>query len=556
MPVLDHVIEGNLLDGQNIDFSTEKIAVHAFVKGQEVASADVDTLGRFKISFTSEEERPETELRITPAEPAEVAPITAATEKVDPLEFTMEERVAKARTKLQITQDALEAARHFGIRYNMFGTVFSQTKYEIEPAPALKMDFYEFDWRLIPGGRPVLKTPSISPFGKLTLPELEPAFRLMRDESYLGTAFTDLDGKYSFSFAFSSTFDPPWLRPDPQPDILVRISESFNGEWNEVFCGPVDWDIVPKFHRDFLVPALNLRQISIKLPLTGFSFTSIGFIPCDSTHVVQGYANTDAACHPSIANIKGRPFGDLLTFYGGFAAQPAVQSYKVQVAPTTTLQWQDVLYTLYAYNSITHLHELLGPDPATHRYRNADLQPALVPHGMKFLFNSRAVPDGLYVFRILGFDAAGNQVGVPVQSIPIRIDNTVPRAALEAVNVSVCGRVSLPAARTLPVRVTAYDPAGHALRFGLSATRGRNPLAGDAVITGINPPVLNGVPGIGVLNQTETLTIGALPAALAGCSALAYNLELCVQGASTDGFSRELASQRVVKQMNLIVIEP
>lgn len=582
MPLLmDHIIEGSVQDGANIDFTKEKLAVRAFVKGEEVAKGEVDILGHFKVTFASDEERPLTELRVTPVEPMEGAPLVAS-EKLEPAQFSVIENIATAQKDFTISHDILEGIRLFRRRYHMHGTVFAQTTYTIEPAPALKMDFYEFNLRIL--HHQFQK----SVFGPMGLPEPGPISKVKFDfplflpeENYLGTAFTDLHGNYAFNFCWLSF---PFNMSDPQPDILVRISQ-FNGcAWTEIFCGPVDWNILPDFHRDFLVPATILSSGPYTWPTTGFAFTNIGLIPVDSNHLIKGHAFTDAKDKQPIANMKNRPFAETLHIGGLFAKTPVIAKYKVQIAETNVnhvpgigpaLVWKDVLDSLdnLQFNTVTGDwdHKHLGPDAGTHLFTNIDNQPNLYDPTLKFTFNSFNVHDGFYAFRIIGFDAAGKQVGSPVELPVLCIDNSRPLAELEAPKAEKCGAVNLNQLvdangkpvldangnpiHTLDLKVTAYDDAGHVLDFGISAERGSKPFEGN-VLTKISPSIFMPNPGPGIYDQTETVTIKALPPAFATCATLAYHVYLGVQGSGTNGYSSRLGSQYISRIINLTVAKP
>ncbi|MBZ5520973.1 MAG: hypothetical protein LAP21_01810 [Acidobacteriia bacterium] len=573
MPTLmDHVIEGKLQDGDKIDFSKERFAVRAFVNDQEVANANVDSSGNYKLTFKSEAERPNTKLLVAPAvAPEGATPMPAAAETLTPAQFSVSNNLSTAHRDVQISSAALDAARLFAARYHMFGQVFAQSTYTIEPVPALKMDFYEFSWGplllqpFFPIRQPSMPSGRFFPF-----PDVIPRFPI-KEETYLGSAYTDPEGRYDFRFFFGRLLTPPWLRPDPQPDILVKISQFSGGIWSEVYRGPVDWNIATNFHRDFLVPACNLRPAPGVRPTTGFALTSLGLIPCDAAHLVKGYATTDSEDPQPIANMTHRPFAETLRIFGLFAAVPPVATYKVEIAPTDenhlpgvgpALAWQTVTDQLFnlKWNATNKLweHRLLGPDPVTNAYTNIDTEPEgnWFEHGLKFTFNSAQKPDGFYAFRITGFDAANNQVGQPVELPVLRVDNTVPTAILEAPDAGVCGGQTLPTERTLRLKVTAYDPAGHVLNFSLRATRGKQPDPYDPVLTSISPSIYMPAPGSGVLDKEEMVMIGNLPAALAGCANLAYNFELAVYGSATNGYSSVLSSQYVRKDINLIVSEP
>jgi hypothetical protein len=571
---MDHIIEGIVQDGANIDFTKEKLAVHAFVKGQEVAKGEVDTLGHFKVTFASDEERPLTELRVTPVEPVEGAPIVAASEKLEPAQFSILDNIATAQKDFTISHDFLEAIRLCRRRYHMHGTVFAQTTYTTEPAPGLKMDFYEFNSRILhlPFQKSVFG--SVDMREAISIPKSKFDFPLfLGKENHLGTAFTDPSGNYDFNFFWLSFL---FNRTDPQPDIVVHIAQ-FNGwAWTEIFCGPVDWNILPDFHRDFVVPATNLRPGPCTWPATGFAFTSIGLLPVDSNHLINGHAFTDANDPQLIANMQNSPFAETLRIGGLFAKAPAIAKYKVQIAETdvnhvpgvgTALVWNDVLDSLdnLQWNPDTRVwdHKHLGPDAVTHLFTNIDNQPNFFEPTLKFKFNSFNVKDGFYAFRIIGLDAAGNQVGNPVELPVLCIDNTRPQAELNAPKAGKCGTVKLDQQmdtngnpiHTLDLKVTAYDDAGHLLDFGISAERGSRPFEGN-VLTNISPSIFMPKSGPGIYDQTETVTIKELPPAFADCPTLVYRVYLGVQGSGTNGYSSRLGSQYTSRIINLTVAKP
>lgn len=570
---MDHVIEGNLQDGANIDVGKEKLAVHAFVKGKEVAKADIDTLGRFKVTFASDEERPLTELRVTPAKPTEGTPIVAASEKLESAQFSVAGNVATAQSNIRVSREMLEIIRIYSLQYEMFGRVYHDYP-TVSTVPGLKMDFYEFDWRVILPP-PIFPKRQAGRFGELGNPAIRNLIlklgpQLLPEESYLGTTYTGPDGQYDFKF-FWRIFPP---NMDSQPDILVRISQFSGSEWNEVFCGPVDWNIILKFNRDFVVPTASLLPVPALNTTSDFLFASIGLIPVDEVHLVKGCANTDANDPIEIANMQNRPFGETLSIGGFFPQGSQVASYKVEIAKTTedyksggnVLTWNEVLDPLHnsKWNPTTRLwdHKVLGPDPKTHRFTNVDNERDWLEPALKFTFNSATQDDGFYVFRITGFDGAGKQVGRVIESPVLCFDNTAPEAALDVLHVGVCGGAELKQAvddagkpiHTLDLQVTAYDKAAHVQSATISATRGKIPISGDLVFS--PRPVVPSVPGNGAIDAPITVTVTDVPPELSGCATLAYSVYLEVCGASTNGRSRMLGSQYVWKVVNLTVKKP
>jgi hypothetical protein len=434
------------------------------------------------------------------------------------------------------------------------------------------MDFYECDLGFLV--RPPFTKPQ--PFVPGLGLHIQPNRFPFLWKKHLGTAYTDPGGNYDFKFAWNLLFGvPPWRQPDPQPDILVRISQ-FDGTWKEVFCGPVDWNIQLNFHRDFLVPATNLRPDPGTAPTTGFAFRSIGLIPVDRNHLVMGHAFTNDTDPAPIMNMTRRPFAEILRIGGLFAKTPPIASYKVQIALTgqdhvagvgETLEWEDVLepFNNLKWNATNCVWEsiLFSPDTVTHRFTNRENESNWLEPALKFIFHSRTVDDGFYAFRMIGFDAAGNQVGNPVELPVLCIDNTPPLADLEAPAAEKCGAVKLDqklneigdTIHTLDLKVTAYDEAEHVLNYGISATRGSKPFEGN-VLTDIAPSIFMPTPGCGIRDQKETVTIKELPATFADCPTLAYSLYLGVQGSATNGYSSTLGSQSAGRVINLTVIKP
>lgn len=61
------VVEGQLKSTAEVDFGKVKLAVHAFIKGVEVARVPVDEKGGYKLTFKYRGRPPATELRVIPA---------------------------------------------------------------------------------------------------------------------------------------------------------------------------------------------------------------------------------------------------------------------------------------------------------------------------------------------------------------------------------------------------------------------------------------------------------------------------------------------------------
>jgi hypothetical protein len=561
--VIDHIIQGSVLDGDKVDFAKEKLAVQAFVKGQEVAHADVDASGRYKLTFKSGEERPTTELRVAKAGEREE---NLALTEITPTQFVMEGNQISVQRNLTIPGDILRPPFPFNRVFSIVGHVFAHIGHTIVPQAGLKLDLFTF----LPSVQLQVVNPATDP------PLVRPVVTWRKLHG--STAFTDVEGSYTGFFGFETSLLPP-LRPLPDPYFMVEISQFVNGIWNKVYSENISLAAVEQDnHFDFLVPGSQLVLSPIcPRPDVGLRFGSIGLIPCDTEHLVKGYASTKVG--EPLPGLTHRPFCGQLRIFGLFAQIPQVPKYKVEIAltdenhvpdPGANLKWEtlaDPLQNL-RWNSIKRTWDLqsLGPDPATSLYQNIDVEPeaAWLEHSLKFVWNSANKPDGFYAIRITAFDANNNPVlvnGEPlVTEMPVlRIDNTVPQAELLAPDALPCGKV-VSANGKLNFKITAYDPAGHVLTWGIRALAGRDGFVlndnpndpGTPLQVEFNPPLNTGAPGIGVTALTgETVTVLQLPPELQGCDPLVYNFELIVYGSATNGYPG--TEQYIRKDVSLMV---
>ncbi|HAC65921.1 MAG TPA: hypothetical protein DCF68_20905, partial [Cyanothece sp. UBA12306] len=443
--------------------------------------------------------------------------------------------------------------------YRLQGTVYATTfagsmPIAIEPLPAAKLEFYEVD-------TPILWLDSTPPLS----------------EGYLGYAYSGPDGSYDFEFDFSYT---PWIIYwwwlDRVPDVRVRISQFDDGIWQEVYEGPVDWNIAEDFRRDYFIPIEDLIPLvdSGVKPSEGFRFLSLGLLPIDATRIVDGYASAKTGDPDRISKISHQPLCDRLRIFGLFAESPPVASYLVEIAQvanasvdlsSTSIAWKPVTDPLHnrKWNDTQRRwdFQVLGPDPTTRRYQNIDTQPEADwhEHSLKITWMTANEPDGYYALRITGYDAANNPVG-DVHYMPIlRIDNSKPDVSLESIstsmgNVTPCGAMQLGSDRQIQFVITAYDPQGHVRSYHLSGTRGKDASVAGSTISVVRPDPED--TWTGVTNHKENFNVDLLPPPVISCSMLAYNFELHVYGLSTNGYDVTPPSQRVKREVNLIVSEP
>ena len=557
----NYVIDGHLKGKDKIDFGKEKLAVHAFVNGVEIARAGVDARGNYKLAFAYKATPPATELRVLPASLSHRCTQNITMSKtISPGRYVLKKKSAgvyHAVYDFMIPRHYLMLWRTVTKTYHMHGTVYATTfsgaiPISVEPLPAAKIEFYEVD------------APIIWILG--TEPELT--------EAYLGYTYTAPDGSYDFEFDFTYRTSPwvwHWLFTDTVPDIRARISQFVDGLWQQVYEGPVDWDIAEDLHRDYFVPIEDTVPIpdeGVK-PDEGFRFVSVGLLPIDTTRIQLGYATAQPGDPARIDSISYQPFCGTLRIFGLFAEAPPVTSYKVQIAEADengpTGSWLDVTDALHnrKWNSTENRWEpmVLGPDPVTGRYQNIDTQPEADwhEHALKITWNTANHANGYWALRIIGYDASDTEVGT-FQMPVMRTDNDRPELNLEVIGTTVgivtdCGALQLGIDRKIQFKVTAHDPEGHVLRYWLSGTRGKEAGSAGGIVQEWRPDPPGDV-WIGVKNELVNFTVAPLPAALAGCTSVAYNFELHTWGLATDCYNVTPGSQWGKRETNLIVSEP
>ncbi|MBN1261842.1 MAG: hypothetical protein JXB35_14285 [Anaerolineae bacterium] len=545
-----YVIEGQVKTMQAADFARTPMTVHAFVGGREVAKAKVDKKGQYSLRFEHAGDPPVTEVRLLPANlSGRAAQALSLKKTMTAYRYVETDRGLAARYDLMIPADFLLLIQTITKTYRLHGAVYATTfaadgvtPISIEPLPAAKIEFYEVD----------------APF--LILPGMPPTL----SEAYLGQAYTAPDGSYEFLFDFSYKHNPwmvfVWLFQDRKPDIRARISQFEDGIWQQIYEGPVDWDIVEDFHRDYFIPAEDVIPIpdSGVKPAEGFRFTSVGLLPIDATRLVKGYATSQPG---DPVNLTHQPLCGTLRIFGLFAEAPPVTTYKVQIADADedgpTGSWRDVTDPLHnrEWNHTLHVweHRVLGPDPVTAHYQNIDTQAEADwhEHALKATWNSVNEPNGYYALRIIGYDEHG--AAVVTREMPVmRIDNTAPEIDFEPLGaVTACGHLALPASRKIQFRVTAFDPEGHMFSYNISGTRGKAASPAGAPVGQVRPTPI----WTGIKNATQEFIVDVRPAALSGCTTLAYNFELHIWGSATNCYSTRVGAQHRKRETNLVVSE-
>ena len=531
--VIDHVIQGTVSNGDKIDFTKEKLAVQAFIKGHEVAQAEVDASGKYKLTFQSGEERPITELRVVmPKAGANEGNLRSA-EIVMPAEFVTLGNEAIVQRNL-----TLHAPTNFNIGgvLPISGSVYAQIRTGFELQPGLKMDFFAFQYVLERVEKEI---------GGLKVP----TFNLTVNKLHCCTTFTSPQGTYAGSLTY---------RVFPIVSyFMVEISQFVNGVWSPVYSRNIGMDeLPPDGHFDFLVPGDKIiPKPIVAAPATGFRFGTVGLIPCDAAHFEKGYVSTQAS--DPIPNLTHRPLRGTLRIFGLFAPTLQVAKYKFEIAETTadyisaqsaSLDWKELAEPLtnHSWDPVKSFWraEVMGPDPITHLYKNIDKEPEdnWMEHALKLEWNSVNYPDGFYVLRITALNQNNNPIVINnaplmLETPIMRIDNSPPKVEIQAPQALECGKV-VSANRTLMFNITAHDPQGHVLNWYIRALAGRDAieLNTDPTALQFSPPANTGTPGTGVNGTVETLSIVKLPPNLDACDPLVYNFELIAHGSAITGY--------------------
>ena len=140
---IKYVIEGQLKSMGKVDFGKAKLAVHAFIEGVDVARADVDKKGSYKLTFEYGEKPPATELRVIPARFSKRCSRTLTLSKTfSPMRYVLKKRSPEyyyAEMEMAFPEDYRSI--WFGITktYHMHGTVYASTSISVEPLPAARI---------------------------------------------------------------------------------------------------------------------------------------------------------------------------------------------------------------------------------------------------------------------------------------------------------------------------------------------------------------------------------------------------------------------------------
>ena len=545
--VLDYVIEGELKSDARLNLPQARLVVRAYVDGQPVACAPVDESGHYTLKFKHDGDPRNTEVRVESADVEVGAPVPVLSRQVPLTRYMGVNGLRSAHLDLPVSEEYIKGMAVIARKYHIHGTVYSghydgSTLVSFDPVPYLKVEYWLVDQK-------------IKLRGKL-----------------LGSAYTGPDGHYDFYFKLPASLLPIFRLGSALPDVRARIYQASGSSWKPVYTAPVDWDISTDFQRDFIIPETDLipSPPSGVKPATGFKFISLGLLPVDNTRIVDGYFYAQSGDPARIAAISCQPFCGQMRVFGLFGTPPdtgatGVTSYLVEYrdASVTPASWIAVTDSLQnrKWNPLTHTWEAkpLGPDPVTHLYTNIDTEPEIdwQEHALKFEWDSTRVPNGEYIVRITGYYSVGavTKTLPPVEMPAVRIENGRPFAEIEAIAPAVmkCGALGLQPApdRNITFRIRAEETDGHILYYKVWGTRGKAAQYVGGQTFNRPDPLWDGVD-----SATDVFPIPDLIGDLVGCTAVAYNFTVEVQGLATDCYDPSPLSQRNWGLTNLIVYEP
>ncbi|HXB55402.1 MAG TPA: hypothetical protein VN461_11500 [Vicinamibacteria bacterium] len=226
------------------------------------------------------------------------------------------------------------------------------------------------------------------------------------------------------------------------------------------------------------------------LPMGEPVFLSVGNVP--STSIVDGYATTPPGY---FMQVKDSPFGGTLNIFGNFTNFKGLGAthYRVNVSkdgspPTPLMQ----TWNASRWNPVTSLYETaaIAPD-GSGRYEIPVEYPAhperWVPPFLMMRWPSGV--NGMYTFTVEIFTFVPPSTWTPLtpllppakNQLTVKIDNDPPNVDL--VNIflhgavtplGVCALVSSPSGTAYDVEITANDPNGALLSYGVTAYFGHN----------------------------------------------------------------------------------
>lgn len=573
-------VKGNINKIGATGFDRGMFNAGIFSQGKLLGEGSVDENGKYSFTVDAAALPSDMEFCLYPASvkgeeagtmairrPIQAAGIVPSKSKKDLFELSLNTSLPK-----YFLDDIILRAR----KYNVHGTVYVQHPTYFESLAGCRIDFYEVD-SLTDGGDLFPK------------PEIRGLPELLRRDDYLGSAYSDASGAFSFSFKFGilwkkpgtviareiefTPFTPklPSLAPtfDYKPDIRARFSQFINGTWTRIYEAPMnafDWNIGTDFHRDYILPAecVVIPNGTGSAPATGFRFHTIGLLPVDTTRIVNGYAFAHSGDPCGV--FSSHPFCGSLRIYGLFAAAHAVTTYTVETLKTDSAgnpldgeTWRAVPDSLsnLKWNDLTHRWEVEQLSLPDGKYRNIDIEPEnlWLEHSFKIGWNTFNYIDGYYKLRITGFNAATVQVAQ--QEMPmVRIDNSRPTAFLDVITpaATTCGDLLLGADRTITFRATAYHAQGHMDYYQIWGTRGRYAETAGTPVSGTRPDtnaLWNGISG-----EPAPFPLQVRSTATLHCATMAYGFHLVAQGLGTNGYGINLEMKRAYAETNLIVTEP
>ncbi|MGE4560490.1 MAG: hypothetical protein AB7E77_09830 [Desulfobulbus sp.] len=565
------LVKGNIEKVGATAFDRGMFNAGFFSQGKLLAEGPVDENGTYAFTVEAAELPIGVELAFYPASvKAEDAGIMAIRRAVPQANIKAKKKdVFELSFNVSLPRFFLDDVIRRTQKYIIHGSLFAQHPTYFAPLAGCRIDFYEVDSIKEKPGFPGLP-------------------QLLRRDDYLGSAYSDAAGAYTFTFKFGILWKKPGtviareeefspFKPalpgasatfDYKPDIRARFSQFINGEWTRIYEAPMtefDWNIGTDFHRDYIIPAdcVLLPGAPGTAPATGFRFHSIGLLPVDTTRIVGGYAFAQPG--DPCGTFSCHPFCSTLRIYGLFAAAQAVTAYLVETLKTDNAgnaldgeTWQQIPDSLsnLKWNDTTHRWVVETLVLTDGKFRNIDIEPEglWLEHAFKVAWNTFNCIDGYYKLRITGFNASNVQVAQEEMPM-VRIDNSKPDAHLDVIApaATTCGDLLLTAERSITFQATAYQIQEHMDYFQIWGNRGRYAETAGASVT-VYRPDTNAV-WEGVLNEPVEFALALRSATTSQCTTMAYGFHLVAQGLGTNGYGIRLEMKRAYGTTNLIVTE-
>ena len=207
-------LQGNVKSAGKVQFDLGLLVAEARLGEQRLGQAPVDANGEYSMELEMDTVPEAVEMRVVPEGGGEDRWVARKQLRTDRFQKDPSRPdVLRSFVPLYLPVDRLKWILGWLRTYQVHGQLLVQHSGYFEPLPAARVDFYEVD------------PPMLRPL---------PPLRSGR-EDYLGSAFTNPNGEYSFAFKFGSLpFASTLIPVDSRPDIKAKIHVFSQGTWTLV----------------------------------------------------------------------------------------------------------------------------------------------------------------------------------------------------------------------------------------------------------------------------------------------------------------------------------